>query len=50
MIAPEVVFIIIVCLAISGRQCHKLGEKRGIKGTIEHLVEQGRLEVAEDEI
>ena len=54
MIAPEIVAIFLIILAFSGIQCYRLGgkagEQRGINETLDHLIEEGRLEVAEEKI
>jgi|TARA_B110000908_G_C10111987_1_gene383495 hypothetical protein len=37
-----------VCLVASGIQCHALGKQEGIESTIEHLVDNGMLELDEE--
>ena len=52
MIAPEILAIFLFCLVGSGWQAYKIGSKKGqakgIDTTIDHLIETGRLEVAEE--
>jgi len=39
--------IFVFCLLGCGLTCHALGKKEGIELTIEHLVDQGMLELEE---
>ena len=52
MITPAILAVFLTILALSGFQCYKLGgkegEQRGILETLDHLIEEGRLEVAEE--
>ena len=41
--------IFVFCLIGCGISCHRLGKQEGIETTIEHLVDQGMLEVDLDE-
>ena len=40
--------IFVFCLIGCGLTCHHIGKKEGIESTIEHLVDQGMLELDEE--
>ena len=52
MITPGILAVFLIILALSGFQSYRLGgkegEQRGINETLDHLIEEGRLEVAEE--
>ena len=54
MITPAILAVFLTILVLSGHQCYKLGgkegEQRGINETLNHLIEEGWLEVVEENI
>ena len=41
--------VLTVCMIGCGLTCHSLGKQEGIETTIEHLVDQGMLELEDDQ-
>ena len=41
--------VLTVCMIGCGISCHSLGKQEGIETTIEHLVDQGMLELEDDQ-